>query len=446
MSTKAVADFVVQMSFERFPLDVIAKAKVAIRDTLAVLLAAHKDRAVEATRRVAVAMKGREESTLMGIGIKVPCNIAAWVNAIMASTLDMDDGAWGPTGHKGHLGGILVPSSLAVAERQNATGEDLIEAVVVGYEVGLRTGFMIAKTIDHPLVSGTPGAYGAAASTAKLLGLRPEEIVNALGIAEAHSPWYHGEAFHPVNMTKEVMGWGAMTGVTATLLALEGFGGRRTIYDLPNYDRKPLETLGREWEILRLYFKPYSACRFCHASIDGVLKLAKENNLNVEDILKITVGVSSARIADNFAYYRPANPWQAQYSIPFTIGAALTDGEVGPKQIAESRLGDSLILSQAEKVKLVYDPEIKALGPEFLGSKVKIETKDGRKLESLINHAWGAPENPLSEDELGSKFKKLTRMAIGPDRTEDLLSCLNRLEELKSVNELLKIVGHCEGS
>jgi len=440
MSTKDVADFVVEAEFDGFPPNVVKQAKVAIRDSLGVAIVAHRDRALEATRTVAMAMNGTEESTLMGVGTKVPCNVAAWVNAIMASTLDMDDGSWGATGHKGHIGGIVVPSSLAVAERQGATGKKLIEAVVVGYEVGLRTGCMMAEKINYPIVSGTPGTYGAAVATSKLLGLRPEQIVNALGISEAHCPWYHGEAFYPVSMTKEAMGWGAMTGVTAALLAKQGFSGRRTIYDLPKYNRKPLETLGEEWEILTIYFKPYSACRFCHPYIDGVLKLSSEYNLRPDDILNIVVGVPSNRVAENMANYKPTTPWEAQYSIPFTIGAALLDREVGPEQIVEGRLGDKSILSLAEKVKLVIDPEVEALGVGGQGGRVKIETKFGRDLEIFINFPKGAPENPLSEDELNSKFRKLVTMTIGPDKTENLINCLSRLEGLNHVGDLMKML------
>ncbi|UCG63549.1 MAG: MmgE/PrpD family protein [Deltaproteobacteria bacterium] len=443
MSTLKVASFIADTDFEEFPPAVVAQAKVAIRDTLGVALAAHGDRAVEATRGVALAMGGTGESTLIGIGAKAPCNIAAWVNAVMASTLDMDDGAWGTTGHKGHTGGIVVPSALAVAEAHHATGREFITAVVVGYEVALRTGWMIAKTIDHPLAAGTPGTYGATATVATLRGLRTEEIVNALGIAEAHCPWYHGEGFHPVNMTKEVAGWGAMTGVSAVLLAREGFGGRRAIYDHPTYDRTPLETLGKEWEILDLYFKPYSACRFCHPSLDGVLQLAKEYHLKTGDISKITVGVPSVRLAENFAKYRPPTIWEAQYSIPFTIGAALVDGEVGPEQVAEQRLADGTILGLANTVTLVADPDVEALLPEALGGKVRIETKDGSEYETFVTTPKGDPANPLTEEELSGKFRKLAGLVLGAERTEELFHCLQRLEELESLDELVKIIGRC---
>jgi 2-methylcitrate dehydratase PrpD len=444
MSTKDVANFIVDMHFDKLPRSVVKQAKIAIQDTLGVALAAYKDRAVVAARRVAVGMNGREESTLIGIGKKVPCNIAAWVNAVMASTLDMDDGAWGTTGHKGHLGGVVIPCSLAIAERQNAKGKDLIEAVAIGYEVGLRTGHMMAKTVNYPVVSGTPGTYAAAAAAAKLLKLDQKKIVDALGISEAHSPWYRGEAFYPVSMTKEAMGWGAITGVSAALLAMEGFGGRRTIFDLPNYDRKPLQTLGKEWEILTLYFKPYSACRFCHSSIDGVMLLFRKHNISLDDISKIIVGVPSIRIAENFANYRPATIWQAQYSIPFTVGAALADGEVGPEQIAENRLRDKLILGLADRVKLVVDPEVEGLGQAVLASRINIETKEGNSFEIFISFPRGGPENPLGEDELAGKFRKLTTMAMGPDKTEDLIKSLDRLEDIGNINELMKIISYSD--
>ena len=131
MSTKDVANFIITTSFDRLPANVVVKAKVAIQDHLGVLLAAHDDRAVAAARKVALTMGGREESTLLGIGVKVPCNMASLVNAVMTRTLDMDDGAYRATGHLAHAGGVVVPSSLAVAEHQNATGKQLVEAVVV---------------------------------------------------------------------------------------------------------------------------------------------------------------------------------------------------------------------------------------------------------------------------------------------------------------------------
>jgi len=452
MSTKDVANFIATVSFNELPLAVVTQAKVVLRDNLGVLLASHRDAAVEVARRLATAMGGKEESTLIGIGIKVPCNIASCVNALMASTLDMDDGAIGMTGHRGHPGAIIVPSSLAVAERENATGKALIEAIVVGYEVAIRTGWMMADAFvagtppphgSQQVLAGTPGTYGAAAAATKLLKLSIEKIVDTLGIAEAHCPFPSSETiWQSTAMVKEACGWAAMTGVTAALLGEAGFGGPRTIYDLPKYNKKPWETLGQEWEILGLYFKPYATCRCSHAILDGVVELTKEYNLKAGDIFQITVGVASPVTV--MANYRPASIWEAQYSIPFAVGAALVDGEVGPGQIAGERLANGATLSQADKVKLVVDPEVNELWPGILGAKIKIKVKDGRKFETFKRYPKGEPQNPLSEQELSSKFMRLARGVVGPNKAEDIARCLSNLEGLAAVNELVEKISYCK--
>jgi len=439
MSTKDVANFITTTSFDRLPTDVVAKAEVAIRDHLGVLLAAHDDKAVAAARKVAIAMGGREEATLIGIGVKVPCNLAALVNTVMTRTLDMDDGAYRATGHLAHAGGVVVPSSLEVAERQNATGKQLIEAVVVGYEVALRAGWIISLWgMFAP--AGMAGTYGAAAAAAKLLGLSTGETADALGVAEAHCLYpSRAKRFNRMAMTKEAAGWGAMTGVTAALLAQAGFNGPDTLFDLLEYNKEPLATLGKEWEIMGLYFKPYSSCRATHAPLDGVFQLIKQHNLTADNIKIVTTGVSAA-FATMFANYRPRNIWQAQFSIPFVIGAALADSEVGPLQIAENRLADATLLNQVDKVKVVSDPEVDALASSkgMRSCRIKIETKDGRQFETFVSYPKGSPENPLSEEELLGKFRKLATRAVGVERTADLVKCLDELEHLTNINKLVE--------
>jgi len=442
MSTKDVASFITSTSFDRLPADVVAKAKVTIRDHLGVLLAAHNDRAVAAARKMVMAMGGREESTLIGAGVKVPCNTASLVGAVMARTLDMDDGVYRATGHLAHAGGVVVPSSLAVAERQNATGKQLIEAVVVGYEAALRAGWIISLwKMFAP--AGMAGTYGAAAAAAKLLGLSTEETADALGIAEAHCLYpSRAKRFDRTAMTKEAAGWGAMTGVTAALLAQAGFNGPETLFDLTEYNQEPLSTLGKEWEIMGLYFKPHSSCRATHAPLDGVLELIQKHHLTADNISSVTAGVGT-HFAAMFATYRPPNIWQAQFSMPFVIGAALVDGEVGPAQMTEDRLTDEVLLSQADKVKLVPDAEVDALAASksMRSCRIKIETKDGREFETFVGYPRGAPENPLSEEELVGKFRKLATRVVGAEISEDLVKCLDELETLDNTGTLIEKIG-----
>jgi 2-methylcitrate dehydratase PrpD len=444
VSTRAVADFVAEVSFEKLPLEVVVQAKKAIRDLIGVSVAAHEDRAVQGARRMAITRGGKEEATLIGTGLKLPCEIAAFVNAVMASTLDMDDGSMGLPGHlrvhRGHPGGMVIPSSLAVAEREGATGKALIEAAVAGYEIALATAWMIGETV----LAGRTGTYGAAAAAAKLLGLSREEIVNAFNIAEAHCPApTYAFIWHQTDMTKEAPAWAAMTGMTAALLAQAGFRGAPTIYDVPESDKKPIDALGKEWEILGLYHKLYSGCRVAHAPIDGVLEIVKEHDLDADSITRVTIGCSSQKSL-KMSNYRPANIWQAQYSLPFAIGSALVDGEVGPGQMAENRLGDKLILRQVDKVKLVPDSEVDALLPDTFAGRVEVETKDGRKFQTFKRYPKGEPENPLSEEELVEKFNTLVTGVMGANKAEELTMFFERLEKLNNIEELVEMIRYLE--
>lgn len=443
MSTESVAQFVCEISFETLPPEVIAQAKKAIRDVIGVMVAANGDRAVEAARRMMIRRGGVPESTVVGAETKLPCEAAAFVNTIMANTLDMDDGSHGLPGHKRiylcHPGCVVVPSSMVVAERQRTSGKALLEAVVAGYEVALTTGWMMVETRDEALaaVPTETGAYGATASAAKLLGLSVEETVNALGIVEAHCPLAPLRfIWTQANMTKEACGWAANTGVSAALLAQAGFGGQPTLYDLPGCSRKPIETLGRRWGIMSLYFKPYSMCRCGHSAIDGILEIVNKYGLVPEDILEIRIGSASGKGA-MMSDPRPANTWQAEFSIPFAVGAAIVDGKVGPDQVAETRLSDKAILSLADKVRLRSDPEVDKLLPGIYAAKVEVDTRSNKTFQTFIKYPRGDLENPLTDDELRDKFMTLVAKVVGSDRAGELDRCIGRLEKFDDMVELV---------
>ena len=129
MSTKNVADFICRTSYAGLPADVAAIAKTAVLDHIGVMLAAREDKSVAAVAKLARALGGRPDATLLDHGGKVPAATAAMVGAVMAGTMDLDDGAFRPVGHLTHAGRVIIPSALAVAEYANASGRGLIEAL-----------------------------------------------------------------------------------------------------------------------------------------------------------------------------------------------------------------------------------------------------------------------------------------------------------------------------
>ncbi len=431
-----MVDFISRTGYESLPVEVAARVKLAIRDNVGVMLAARGDRSVAAAAKTAIALGGAAEATLIDAGVKVPSNLAAMVNAVMTGTLDMDDGAYRPVGHLAHAGRLVVPTCLAVAESRHASGKDFIAAAAIAYEVTFRAGWLVRLWDVMP--SGCMvGTYGAAAGTAKLLGLSPGATAEALGVADAFAVQPSRAQFlKGKTMTKDSVAWGAMTGVTAALLAGTGFEGPATIFDLEEYHREPLQTLGTEWETMRLYFKPYASCRYTHAPLDGLLQLMRQNGLVAGDIRKVIIGFPSAAVRA-LGNYRPANTWEAQFSMPYVAGAALADGVVGPAQIAESRLGDTRLLAEVDKVSLVGDAEADALRPGMVPGRVRITGVDGREFETWVPYPRGAPENPLSDAEIKQKFLGLAGDAIGDGAAADLGVCLDRLEELADVGELV---------
>ncbi len=400
------------------------------------MLAAREDAAVLAASTAALAMGGLPQASLIGSNRRLPVNGAAMVNAVMASTLDMDDGAYRPVGHLGHAGGVLVPTALALAESRHASGKDLILATVIGYEMALRVGWLSFLGGQYA-PAGMVGNFGAAAVTARLLGLDAMRTAHALGIAEAHCLHpSRAKNYHHMTMTKEAAGWGAMTGVSAALLAEAGFEGPETIFDLPDNSPEPLATLGQEWEIMGLYFKPYSLCRYAHAPVDGLLDLMRENQLVAADVAGVTVGIATPAV-EKMLNYRPENTWEAQFSLPYGVGAALADGVVLPAQIAPRRIHDTAILAQVDKVSVVVDAEADALRPGMVAARVTLVTAAGETLTTFVSHPRGEPANPLSAADLAEKFKSLTAPGLGPEKSAELFRALSDLEAVGDVAPLV---------
>jgi 2-methylcitrate dehydratase PrpD len=333
---------------------------------------------------------------------------------------------------------------LAVAEKQHASGKEMIAAAAASYETSLRAGWIVSL---WPLFApaGMAGCWGGAAATAKLMRFDAGLIQHALGIAEAHCVMpSRAKSFPKTMMTKEAEGWGAMTGVSAAFLAEAGFEGPETIFDLAQYSAEPLASLGTGWELLSLYFKPYPCCRFTHATVDGIDRLMRENKLTKGEITGVTLGVAKAPVK-LFSNYRPQNIWQAQFSLPYVAAVKLNDGLVWLDQFTPERLNDPAVLAWADKVEVVGDDQADAFRPGGVATRITLKTADGRKLETFVDYPKGAPENPLSEKELETKFTGLVSRIWGGQVARELLDSFLNLEQLTDYAELAARLGSPPG-
>ena len=441
MSTQAVAEFICDTRFDRLPSTVIEQAKRCTLDTLGSAIAGRNRRTVGIMDRLLRSLgEGNGEATVIGGARKASSPNATLLNSLISTVLDSDDGSMSSVGHLGHIGGCVIPAALAISEREGAGGRAFLEAVVAGYEVFLRTGWILTEPeLKKFSISGTPGTYATAAAAAKLLKLAVPETIHALGIAEPHAPVPRmGRIALTGPMTKEAMPWGSMTGVTAALLAQLGFTGPRTLYDDPNPQNDCLEHLGRSYEILKVYFKPYCACRYTHAALDVILELMRSGEFAPQNVERITVEAGAG--AALLSAIRPNTIEHAQYSFPYVIGAALAYGEVGPQQMEDSRLQDERILTFAEKVKIGYSEKINSLLPGRFAASVIVLTRDGKELRATREIPKGNPEDPMTEAELEAKFRKWTEPVIGRERAVRIVQTVRHLEELGRIDALIGLI------
>ncbi len=430
------ASFIINTKFESLPPEVIKQAKRCLLDLLGASLGGVKTKGVEILSSFcSQEMTGPLESTVIKGGKKVSCVVASLINGFIANALDVDDGY---RKIKGHPGAAVFPTTLAVAEKKKADGKQFLEALIIGYEIAIRAGLILHSSYQAYHGSGSWGAVGAAAAAAKLLNLTKNKIKHALGIAEAHAPLapVMRAVDHPSMAPKDGIAWGAMVGTTSALLAQKGFTG---ISSLLSDERKNscVFTLGKEYEMMNLYFKRYPCCRWAHPAIDGVLNIMKDNKITHHEISRIIIKTFLA--ATRLRVRKPTSIEEAEYSIFYPIAAASVDGEFGLKQLDKKHLNNNRVSETVKKIQIVSDQKLEEKFPEQCLAEVKIITYQNKEYTSGIISAKGDLDNPLSDHELKHKFVNFTQGVLSKTKANKLIDMVEDFENHR-VRELTELV------
>jgi 2-methylcitrate dehydratase PrpD len=331
-----------------------------------------------------------------------------------AMTIDALDGHDGFNMAKGHVGCALIAGILAQAP-DDLSGTALLEALILGYELGSRLGPALHATAPDYHTSGAWMAVVVAAIGARLKGLSPEQTAHAVGIAEFHGPRSQMMRVidHPT-MLKDGSSWGAMAGVSAVDLAQRGFTGAPaiTLTQTPAY----WDDFGTNWLICQQYIKPYPVCRWAHAPVEASLALKAEHSLTSQDITTITVETfhESVRLAS----HEPKTTEEAQYSTSFPLAIALTNGEILPADLDDDALNDPEVLRLSRATRMVEHEKANALFPARRIARVTFKTIDGRKLQSdWFDPKWDAA-NPATRKEMRAKYDALAVPILGSRRAQ----------------------------
>lgn len=376
--------------------------------------------AVRASTRL---LMGPGSSSIWATGHTASLAGALFANASAASALDLDDG------HRlarGHPGAAVIPTVLTLLPETNAGASDLISAISVGYDIGVRIASAQMPKMIATRQTGRWASVAAAAAGARLLRLRGDHVAQALAIAAVLAPNQQangssGYSRLTGNDVKEGIGWSAVLGVTAVHLAIEGHTGPADVFDHPDYYDRPaiLTCFGERSHLMGTYFKPYACCRYIHAALDAFLMLAEGNGIGAEDITGVDVETFgwAMKLGNK---RRPATLVDIQYSLPYCIAIAAIEGRDALAPLAPDVLGREDLSAFSEKVRLSINNEIDALFPDETLSRVTISTRTER-LRSEILGPLGDAMRPMSFDAIEEKFLRVTRRVLLPERQREIV-------------------------
>ena len=431
--TSHAIDFTLKTRWEDLPAAVQHQAKRCLMDALGALIAGSQTPVAEIMRRTALDQFGGDQATILVAGERVSAAGAALANGFFGNALDIDDGY---RNVKGHPGACALPPVLASAELVGGcSGQDFLTALVVAYELGTRAGVIRHATYEVYHSSGSWGAIAGAAAAGRLMGLTEDQLFHAMGAAEYHAPIAPMmKGIDTPSMGKDSIGWGCMVAVQSALMARDGFTGVRPLFD-DSPDSTLVLSLGRQWEILNLYFKPYAACRWGQPAVAGALNIVRDNHLTPDQIRHIRVRTFEA--ATRLPNGPPRNTEEAQYSLAFPVAAALLDGEVGPRQVLPPRLHDPDLLSLLDRVSTEVAPEFEAEFPAKAPAEVVVETTTGEIYRSgRIEALWEPPDTLPSDSELEAKFLWLTGPIIGRLKAGDLVEKIRSADQWTSIDPI----------
>lgn len=335
------------------------------------------------------------------------------------NSFDIDDG------HnmiKGHPGTSFIAGVMAAGLKQNISYREYLTTLVVCYDTAVRAGLALQDHYRFLHSTGTYGAIATAAGAGRILGFTKEQLNTALSMAEFHAPLtpVMRAVEHP-SMNKDGAPFGAMVGALAVLDTLAGETAATHLLESPEY-QSLADSLGSVYEIMNLYFKPYTCCRWAHQPIRACIDLMGEQHISYADVEHVTVHTfdSAARLSKIV----PRDTDEAQYNIAYPVAAAIVNGDLGFNQVCNAALGDPRVLEMMGRLSFEMDPEMDRQFPAKRLAWVEMETKDGTVWKTPVYAADGEAGDHVDMAWITKKFRRITAPFLSPEGQEAVLSLL----------------------
>ena len=437
-ATESLSNFVAGTTYEQLSPDVVAAAKRAILDGIAVTVAG----SVQELSKIAVGyvreLGGAEQSSVVGWGFKTNALSAAFANGILGHCLDYEIQGFPPT----HGTSSCLPSALALGEHTGASGKTIIVAYVLGWEVQGRLRAASAHAMNpayHP--PGVVGPFGGAAASAKVLGLNAEQVNMAFGVAASRTGGLTANTGTMVKSTHP--GNAARMGVEAALLARAGYTATLNILETPRGFADALFDGDMHWDTVtdglgdgfRLVEPGYHIKRFpaqihMQNPTEAVLNLRAKHDLSAEQVLSLEVRTGSRGHSGSL----PRSGLDGKFSLEYCTAAALLDGRVNMQTFTDARRFAVDMEQTLTKIKVIHDDAI----PDVTTATASLQ--DGRTISETCEGYSGAADRPMSRDQHMEKITDCLRLVYDDATAGALVAQLENLEQVDDISSVMAIL------
>lgn len=436
--------FTHNLSYSDIPEQAVLQMKGYLLDFLGCAIKGYTCPQALPAKKYISAISGAPQASLIGQTQRSTMMNGAFFHGYLGHILEMDDVDRESITHPA---AVVIPAALAVSEKEKKNGEQLLTAMIAGYEVMLAIGAAITPAhykIWH--TTGTAGAFGAAMAAGKLFDLKPKALDWALGNAGtmASGLWQFlddGAMSKFLHTAKA-----AENGVLAAYLASENFTGSHQILEgkrgffagfaRQEVDPAIFEQLGQRFRTATVSIKPYPCCRHTHSSIDAAEQLRQL--VAVEDIESITIETYSnaVQVADN---QNPQTTQEAKFSLTFCVASTLLNGLPTDKSFTVRTLYDPATRALMEKIKVTATEKQDAKQPRFWPSRLEATVK-GRNIAVNVDSPKGDPDNPLSWLDIVNKFEIMTEGLLTPEGQRAVAELCFNIEALTDVSEIIQTI------
>jgi 2-methylcitrate dehydratase PrpD len=443
--TLRIAEFVVKGSP---PPQATTIAMRSFIDTIGVIVAGSVEPSARLVQEL-VAADGGDSCRILGTGQRASAAGAALANGTAGHALDFDDSC---TLLSGHPSAPLVAALLSAGELAAASGRQLLDAYVIGFEIECRLGLVMNprhyRSGWH--CTSTIGTIGTAAACARILGLDPAKTANALAIAASEASGLKqnfGTMVKPLHV-----GLAARNGILAALLARQGMTGSGQALVGPQGFQvsmcgerasldESVEDLDVRWHLVEtgIKVKLYPSCAGTHPFLDALLELQRLEHMTPDDIEGIDIDVDTLT-PTILLYERPATGLEAKFSLPFCAAAAIVDGQVGIDTFRADRVEDPVITTLLPRIRMRVDPALDAIGQPLSQARIEVRTRSGRVFSLVADGARGYPSRPVSDVDLAAKFTTCAARTVSASAAARALAALRRLDTVADIRRLTDLV------